>query len=151
MLGAETLLHWDLRSKGHKLYLEPGATTAHTNFAVLSVFIKVQFHNGRVFGADRAQAWPFYKRTAYTLAAPLIPFVRLLRIARNLQARNALYLLIRALYMVLLGLIFDALGQCGGYAFGAGRSPEQIAQFEFHRERFSLMPASALQEELELA
>jgi hypothetical protein len=137
MLEAETVLHWDLRNRGFKLFLEPKAKSAHTNFAVLPVWIKVQFHCGRVFGADRARHWNFFKRSAYAAASPLIPAVRLLRMAKDMRTKDSVPLLLRSLHMVLFGLSIDAVGQCVGYARGPGRSPHEIAQFEFHRERYS--------------
>jgi hypothetical protein len=32
MLEAESILRWDLRAKGHQLYLEPAAKTDHQDF-----------------------------------------------------------------------------------------------------------------------
>ena len=62
MMEAETVLHWDLRAKGHKLYLEPAAKLAHTNFEDPAQFVAVHFYGGRVFATSRAQdgkwSWP---------------------------------------------------------------------------------------------
>src|SRR5690606_27239485 len=39
MMEAETLLHWDLREKGHRLYMESAAVVAHTNFSLWASWI----------------------------------------------------------------------------------------------------------------
>lgn len=137
MLEAESLLHWDLRSRGYQLYLEPAAKTAHTNFAQLPTWIKVQFHAGRVFGADRARNWSVFKRLLYVIASPLIPLVRLQRILRELHQRRQYGLMLRVLPMLLLGLGIDGFGQLVGYAKGMGGSMQQISAFEFHRDRYT--------------
>src|SRR5581483_3682407 len=46
MMQAETVLHWDLRSKGHRLYMESAASVAHTNFSLWSSWVPAQFYNG---------------------------------------------------------------------------------------------------------
>src|SRR5205823_2114181 len=43
MLEAETVLHWDLRARGLRLYLEPRARLAHTNFAQAAVWTRVNW------------------------------------------------------------------------------------------------------------
>jgi hypothetical protein len=137
MLAAETLLHWDLRQRGLRLFLEPAAITAHTHFAILSAWVPYLFHSGRVFGAQRARQWHFAKRIAFALASPAIPIVRLAKLWRVLQARSAEGLLLQSLHALVFGFVVDGFGQCAGYAAGAGASPQLLAEFEFHRERFS--------------
>jgi hypothetical protein len=137
MMEAESLLHWDLRSRGYQLYLEPTAKVAHTNFAQLSAWINVQFHAGRVFGADRARNWSFFKRLLYVSASPLIPLVRLQRILGELHQRRQYRLMAQVLPMLLLGLGIDGFGQMMGYARGMGDSMYKISEFEFHRDRYT--------------
>ncbi len=138
MLEAETVLHWHLRAKGYDLYLEPAAKTSHTNFARLSAWMRVQFHGGRVFAADRAQHWSLGRRLLYTGGAPLIPLVRLCRILRQMRRLGRRCgLLPRVLPALIIGLSLDAVGQMAGYAWGAGNSKRQLFQFEFHRERYA--------------
>jgi GT2 family glycosyltransferase len=134
MLEAETVLHWDLRARGYRLYLEPGAEISHVNFSRLAPWIHVQFHAGRVFAAARAEreGWSWPRRLLYTLAAPLIPPVRMWRIARRAPARREL---VDALPMLVLGLVLDGVGQFAGYLAGAGRSRKILSVFEFHRAR----------------
>jgi GT2 family glycosyltransferase len=134
MLEAETVLHWDLRAKGYRLYLEPAAEISHINFARLAPWIPVQFHAGRVFAAARAEreGWSWPRRLLYALGSPLIPPVRLCRIARRAPAHREL---LGALPMLVLGLVLDGVGQLVGYVSGAGRSRKTLTGFEFHRAR----------------
>ena len=137
MMESETVLQWDLRSKGHRLYLEPAARLAHTNFALWGVWTSVQFHAGRVFGTTRALGWPLWKRLLFTCASPLIPLVRLKRIwgqVRRIRQTNPMPA--GVLPTLLWGLAMDGLGQMAGYALGAGGSSAKIAQLEFDRVRY---------------
>ena len=134
MMDAETVLQWDLRSRGRTLYLEPAATAAHTNFSRWSIWLPALFHHGRVFAAVRAAEWPLAKRIAFALASPLIPLVRFARGVT--QARRAgldSSLIARVIPTMLFGLSVDGLGQMVGYAAGAGTSRERLGLFEFHR------------------
>jgi hypothetical protein len=140
MLEAETVLHWDLRAKGHRLYLEPAAQTAHTNFSLASSWLNACFHSGRTFAATRAQqgGWSWLRRLAYAGGSPLIPLVRLWRILCDLsRPGRPLGLGIRVAPQLLLGLSVDGLGQMVGYAFGAGAARQRLMEYEFHRDRHS--------------
>jgi hypothetical protein len=85
MLEAESVLHWDLKSKGYRLYLEPRAKFNHLNFELLSSWIPAQFYSGRLFAGVRARGWCFLRRMLYTAAAPIIPVVRGRRIVGQLR------------------------------------------------------------------
>jgi len=80
VLEVETNLHWELRARGHRLYLEPAARTHHVDFMLLSPFVRAEFHYGRLFAAARSARWPILWRFMYTCGGPLIPLVRLLRV-----------------------------------------------------------------------
>ena len=88
------------------------------------------------------------RRIAYTLGAPLIPPLRLARLARDLAARSEGRSLVSCLHAVVAGLALDGLGQMMGYALGAGRSGTRVSRYEFRRflhvrpdERRALWPA----------
>jgi hypothetical protein len=136
MLDAETILHWDLRAKGHELYLEPAARTLHLNFTGMAASTRLRLHGGRLFAAARARSWPTVRRLIYTAAAPLIPAVRLQRIvAQTRQQRTAARLPLRAIPLLLMLLVCDAAGELAGYLLGAGGEAERTGEFEFHRDR----------------
>jgi GT2 family glycosyltransferase len=130
MMEAETVLHWDLQTKGYQLYLEPRAKIRHMNFGLLRSWIPAQFYSGRLFAAVRSQSWSGLRRLAYTCAAPLIPVVRLNRMLRYFN-----HLKLQVLPILILGLAVSALGEMMGYAFGTGNARKKLTQFEFHRVR----------------
>jgi predicted dehydrogenase len=135
MMQAESVLHWDLRRKGLRLYLDPGARLAHTNFAQLGIWTGVQFHSGRVFAGTRASGWSMWKRTVYTLGSPLIPLVRFSRVWRHARrVHGSAWIPPTLLLAVGWGLALDGLGQLLGYALGPGES--RSGAYEFCRLRF---------------
>jgi hypothetical protein len=137
MLDAESVLHWDLRSRGHRLYLEPKARTFHQNFTAKSPSLKLRFNGGRLFASSRARDWPTWRRAVFACASPLIPMVRYLRITRELfRPGRPIHLLPRLLPVLAIGLIFDGAGEMAGYAFGPGESMAKLSDMEFHRERY---------------
>jgi hypothetical protein len=134
LMEAETVLMWDLRSKGHRLLLEPAATTAHMNFGFWSSWLPVMFLNGRAFADTRSKGWPVAKRIAFVAASPLIPLVRLVRAAAHARrlGRGAAFLA-RVVPTMCVGLVADGIGQMAGYALGAGNAHTRMADYEWHR------------------
>ncbi len=140
MLEAETVLHWDLRSRGYQIYLEPAAKISHTNFSRISSWIQVQFLAGRVFGATRSKNWHPLRRIIYVIGSPLIPVVRFVRIISEMRKPGRLRnmevsIRVRILLALVLGLILDGSGQFIGYAIGAGNSKGKLSVYECHRFR----------------
>ncbi len=138
MLEAETLMHWDLRERGHSLYLEAAARTAHVNFSRLSSWLLAQYHSGRVFAGTRNQGLAPMMRLLYLAGSPLIPLVRLKRtydyVCSPGRSRGRF---MRTLPVLMLGLVANGVGQFVGHAAGVGRSRERRARFEF--DRFSAL------------
>jgi hypothetical protein len=135
LLEAESILHWDLRKHGHRLYLESSARVAHTNFARFGIWSGEQFHAGRVFAGTRAGDWPLVRRIFYGCASPLIPFVRFKRIWDDARRVAGAHRMRPALGLVLMsGLVFNGLGQMLGHLAGVGRS--RAMAHEFCRVRF---------------
>jgi GT2 family glycosyltransferase len=137
MLNAESVLHWELRARGHRLYLEPAAKTRHFNFSRLSIYLRATFLHARTFAAERARGgrWGPLRRLAYATAWPLIPLVRLRRVFRDLRRVPSHGVLPRVLPPVLLGLTVSALGEATGYLLGPGQAPQKVSAYEFRRDR----------------
>jgi hypothetical protein len=134
MLESESVLHWDLRARGHKLYLEVKARTHHMNFSLLKSFLAASFYNGRVFAAHRAAYWSPIKRIAFVGGSVLIPLVRLNRLLGQLHASDEWNRLFpRILPSLMAGLAISALGEMFGYGLGVGDAKERLPQFEFSR------------------
>ena len=136
MLEAESILHWDLRARGHRLYLEPRAKTAHVNFGRFAPWVPYLVLAGRTFAAARAQRWSPFRRLLYTAGAPLIPLVRLRRIRSDIrQPGRPAHLWPGIMPALVAGLVLDSLGQMLGYALGTGRAGRKLFPYEFHRNR----------------
>ncbi len=69
LLDAEWLLHKNLRSRGHRLYLEPAAMSRHFSVTRLVPSIIEWFHFSRAFATSRSRDWR--ARTAVALHARL--------------------------------------------------------------------------------
>jgi hypothetical protein len=142
MLEAETTLHWDLRARGHRLYLEPAARVDHLNFSRPSTCLTLRFNGGRLFAACRSRRWSPARRLLYAAATPLIPLVRLRRVLRTLcRPGRPRWLLPRVLPALISALLVDALGELVGYTTGPGRSDQTLSALEFHPERHLTAPA----------
>jgi GT2 family glycosyltransferase len=136
-LEAESVLHWDLRARGEQLYLERRARIRHTNFEKISPWFQALFFLGRRFGAARARDWSPAKRVAYSLAWPLVPWVRLRRILRLLRRGGEVQKLVPRLIPVLLaGLGVRAVGEALGSLSGGGDVNRDLVPLEFHRDRY---------------
>ena len=137
MLEAESVLHWDLRSKGHHLYLEPAAQTFHISYSRPIASLHLRFLSGRLFASSRARPWTWLRRLLYGLASPLIPIVRAPRVLRDLRRAGQLpRLLPNALPVLAIALAVDAIGEMMGYLFGMGQTIRTVSEMEFRRERF---------------
>jgi hypothetical protein len=137
MLDAESILHWDLRRRGHRLYLEAAAKTFHENFSRPLPCLPLRFNGGRLFAAARSQAWPIWRRAMFALGSPLIPLIRFARITRELLASERPRPMLPRLWPALLvGLIFDGAGEFVGYLLGPGGAMAKLSDMEFHRERY---------------
>ncbi len=135
LLAAETVLHLELRKRGHRLVMEPRARAAHTNFGRLGSWLPAQYYHGRIFAAERARHWSRAKRVFYAAASPLIPVVRFVRAAGHLRrSERPRPSLPRLSPLLALGLAADGAGQMLGYLRGAGTAPHQLPEFEFRRE-----------------
>jgi len=137
MMDPETILHWDLRAKGYELYQEPAARIDHLCFGLLSSWLRVQFHTGRIFATGRARRWSAPRRLLYTAGSPLIPVVRFRRIVAQPYGQQRPRDLPRGALpaLVILGLVAGALGEMLGYSLGPGDSGARMHDLHFHRSR----------------
>jgi hypothetical protein len=133
-LGAETVLHLELRNRGHRLVIEPRAMAAHTNFGRIGSWLPAQYYHGRLFGAERARHWGRARRVLYAAASPLIPVVRFIRATGHLRrSERPRPALARLGPLLALGLAADGTGQMLGYLLGAGAALGRLNRFEFRR------------------
>ena len=134
MMETESLIHKDLRQKGHQLYLESSAQVSHLNFERVSSFLRVKYLSGRIFGAARARGWSLLYRLLYACGTPLIPLVRYRRLKKQWNSlRQRRRLPWGVMPMAWCGLLVSATGEMIGCCFGPGHAVRKRAKFEFHR------------------
>jgi hypothetical protein len=135
MMESDSQLVADLRARGHRLYLEPRARTAHLNVSRPGPWMLERVAAGREFAGLRCARWSRVRRAAYAFGSPLIPAVRLVRVVAQLRWRGALGLLPRVFPALAVALVFSAAGEAIGYAAGRG-SPRRLYEMELHRVRY---------------
>lgn len=145
LLEVETILHWGLRIRGYRLFLEPAARTNHHNPSTLLFLLRQSFHYGRLFAAARARTWPGWRRALYTAAAVLIPAVRLWRVVPQMRRAIGVGRLARVLPALVIGLITSAFGEFIGYAWGPGGSKSRLFTLECTYHRHVKMAAGPAQ------
>lgn len=134
-LDAESILHWDLRARGHQLYLEPAARTFHFSYSRVSAWLPATFLAARTFAGRRARDWTLGKRLVFALASPLVPLVRLRRCLRDFRRSPRRPSVLRVAPAVTLSLVVSAVGEAVGVLFGPGDAPVRVSAYEFHRDR----------------
>lgn len=127
-----------LQAAQRRLYFEPAARIDHANVSRPLFWIELRFLLGRVIGGGRARRWPWWRRAAYLVASPLIPFVLLRRIWPAIRALAARRVLPRGTTAaVILGAVISVAGEAAGYALGERpRTQARIDEFELHKLRF---------------
>lgn len=131
LLDVEYLLHQDLRRRGHQLFLASAAHIQHYDVGEPLAFLQEQFLIGRALAARRARRWSLWRRLAYVLGTPLIPLVRLQRIARHLRQRR-LTVPVRVVAWLLIGLAAATIGELAGHTLGDGGAGAELTNIELH-------------------
>ena len=136
-LVADTILHWELRQRGHRLFLDNAARVHHVFVSRLSPFLAENYDIGRLFAASRSREWSVFARMIYTLGSPAIPFVRFVRTLRSMQERGWLGALLPGILPSLASaLAVSAVGEFMGYAFGLGLAVMNTVNLDVRRDRF---------------
>lgn len=136
MLEAESILHWDLRTRGFRLLLEPAASVQHLNYSLCGDSIGLRWCCGRLFAAARGAAWPRARRLLFFVGTPLIPWVRLGRILRlTTKPAQSMPSRLRLLPALMVLLMADAMGEAFGYLLGAGTVRTELTKLELNRDR----------------
>jgi hypothetical protein len=140
LMSNEPLLHWRLREDGQVLQLNPAIRVIHRNETKLRDICRGYFLWSVNFGDSRAsiQAFTWWKRWAYVLGAPAVPFVRAARMARTAyrQRNRDLFLtLLRFLPAILVAQLASALGQSVGLVFGRLSAEPAFLDYEVNVDR----------------
>jgi hypothetical protein len=128
------LFFCELHERGHRLFLEPAARSAHLNVTDRVAWLGERFGTGRMFAADRRMGWSLWRRAVYVLGAPAIPLVRARRALADLRRGGGPS---RAIPPLLTGLLASAVGEATGYALGAVAGDPKIFLIELDREAYA--------------
>jgi GT2 family glycosyltransferase len=136
LLDSESILHWDLRARGHRLYLQSAARVRHRSITRLSTATRESFQTGRAFAGLRAKRWTPPRRAAYAVGSPLLPIVRLGRIVAYCLRKGRARVALRALLALVILLLCNAAGELVGYLAGDSDSMrKQLASLELGEDR----------------
>lgn len=133
LMQAESILHRSLREQGYELLLESRTCTSHFNFSTWSSWIPLRYYVGRQFASTWAKSWSWPRRLLFTAASPLIPWVRLWHVQKQIRRLQHGRLPPRLLAILLAGLLVEGLGHMAAYALGAGDCIEKLEKYEYHR------------------
>jgi Glycosyl transferase family 2 len=136
LMEDETAFFLRLRKDGVSLFLSGEALSVHLHLARLNELLHLEYHGQKSFAATRATqpGWSAFHSLLYTLAAPLIPLIRLSRIYPHLR-RLQLLKRFGTGFMALTVLVMTVgtVGEVAGYWFGPGSSPLGKTRYEFER------------------
>ncbi len=128
-----------LRRQGGRLFIEPRALVAHQTYERFAPLLVASIHYARLMTANRVmlEGWGWGRRIASGVLAPvLVPPLRILRLARALLGRRALWpTFIASLPVVAICFTAAAIGEALGSVFGEGQSGIRLTRFEIEIPR----------------
>ena len=138
LLEWEGALQSELRARGHTLYLEPAARTAHANVSRMWSTVGLNVQRGRALGALRAERerWPAWRRALQAAAFPLFPVLQLrhlLPLMRRLSVPSSLRPRVYLGLGLTLGVL--AVSEAWGLLAGVGDAIWRMEDYELHRGR----------------
>ena len=133
LMEAENVLHHLMKANGYGLWLESKTCTSHLNFSTWSDWVPTRYYLGRQTASTWSNKWPWPRCLLYAIASPLIPWVRLWRIGKNIRRGKPPSFLLRLLPVMIIGLLIEGIGYLMGFAAGPGDSIEKMEKYEYHR------------------
>ncbi len=114
-------IHAKLTAEGYQLFMTPRIGVRHLRSFTFIKFMRQRFWHGRQFGSSRAMRLSTAVRLAHIVAAPLVPFLMLTRIACQVfRRRQHITHLLLATPVLLLFLASWTTGQVIGYMAPTG-------------------------------
>jgi hypothetical protein len=139
LLDIDFNMQEELKSRGHRLFIEARALAAHLNYTTLAGECTTGRPYCRLLASHRVQEnhWGIARRVLYGIVTPLsAPAIRLGRLAVSLRGRPAHWRsAITGLPLIAVMYLSDALGESAGYLFGAGDAARAVLKYELETER----------------
>lgn len=109
-------VHAALREEGHTLRRTPSIVVRHVRSFDFTGFLQNRFWHGRQHGQSRARLVSFPRRLLLIARSPLVPFVLLARVARNvLSRRRHVGVFLASLPLLLVFYLSWTTGEVAGY------------------------------------
>ena len=119
----EFFLHEELKKLGIKFLSVPAIKVNHKKEFGFLYFLGQRFHYSRSFAGMRRRRVSILKRIYYLLSSPLLPFLMIWRIAKQvLQKKRHRKEFLLSLPILALSLVSYAFGEFVGFLFGPGKS-----------------------------
>jgi hypothetical protein len=137
LLTPDFVLHEKLHGEGLEFYLEGRAIVSHHELHTLGMLMQANHEYARFLASRRAQPWGLFRRILYAAGTPLgAPLIRLIRLARSLVGRRAVWAqFLTALPVVVLVFFWSAVGESMGHWLGPGSTAETLRYWELSAER----------------
>ena len=139
LLRCDTILQWQLARDGGRLAVSPEVRISHMNETDIPSLLRGSFLWNRMFAPTRANVfhWSASKRSAWVLFAPLIPFVRSIKLVWEVlnHRREFLWRCVRALPIVLVAHTAAAGGRIVGLVAGLGEAEVSFLRYEISQDR----------------
>ena len=133
LMEAENVLHRNIRAQGYELLLESKTCTSHLNFVTWSSWLPKRYYTGRQVASTWSKTWSWPRCLLFTIASPLIPWIRLWRIQRNVRRGQPTSFLLLLMPISIVGQLIEGIGYMMGFAAGPGDSIEKVEKYEYHR------------------
>jgi len=139
LLVSDTVLQLRLAADGGRLLTDPSVSISHRNPTTLRTGVMAEFYYHWCFGAVRASFfhWTGWRKFRYLILSPLIPWIRLWRLAKQLLARRQLSsaAFLRTILTGIVLLHAAVMGQAVGILFGMRAGLERFTRFELNGPR----------------
>lgn len=126
--SADTAFHWRLCQNGIRIHFVPSILVYHCYIDNFIKFLSHEYFHGQSFARVRVEAKKFskLKRFIYVTLSPLIVLKLFLRTG-IINLKNRIYLLhyLKAIPLLMLGIIFWTTGECVGYAKGWNKANKE--------------------------
>ncbi len=133
LMQAESILHRYMKEDGYELLLESKTCTSHLNFGTWSSWLPKRYYTGRQVTSTWSKTWSWPRRLLFTIGSPLIPWIRLWRIQRNVRRGQPTSFFLLLMPILIMGLLIEGIGYMMGFAAGPGDSIEKVEKYEYHR------------------
>lgn len=139
MLIRTNTMNMDLRSRGYRLYMEPGARVLHINVSRSTSILVDLFYNGAIYTAALAfnKKWSLPRRVFNACLEPLIMLKYFRGTLHHIRrSGNWSKLMPDTLPIIVSGLTAHFFGKLLGYFTGFRKTQIRINSYEFDRFKY---------------